>query len=561
MLCRANGMRYLACVRDRASRVAKALAVVALLLATTAIPQNTPQSSQTPQSPEVRVATRLVQVNVLVHDKNGPVADLTKDDFTLLDQGKPQKISVFSMESSAAGSQNAQPLPQNTFSDLPQYGASALRSVTIVLLDNLNTLVGNGHEEFQSDPFWIEDSALGNAKAQLIEFIRNLDSKDRVAIYGLSDTLHVLCDFTGDRERLLTILEKYDTSSRTRRESVEPGRTRTPVPGEFNPDLDMQALASAGMENQRRSEETMAALQAIAGHVANIPGRKNLVWLTGNLPFSGTAIARILSPAQIAAYPVDGRALLSRAPLTSEDALLDAKGVSQGNFMPAQAPMPIGIDTMRQMARETGGLAFVNTNDLTGAIRRAVEDSAVIYTLGFYLEKNALDGKFHELKVQVNRPGLNVRYPNGYYALKDTPASAGELHSSFLSAILSPLDSSSIPVQVKAARVDRPTPKSLSLFGSIGIQDIHLAQNGGLRAGAVDIIIIQQDETGKVLRESTNRLELRFTAEKYAAILKTGINFNKTVQPEAATVTLRVIVQDPSTAILGSLIIPLSQIQ
>ena len=64
-----------------------------------------------------------------------------------------------------------------------------------------------------------------------------------------------------------------------------------------------------------------------------------------------------------------------------------------------------------------------------------------------------------------------------------------------------------------------------------------------------------------MLRESTNRLDLRFTAEKYAAILKTGINFNKTVQPEAATVTLRVIVQDPSTAKIGSLIIPLSQIQ
>jgi VWFA-related protein len=555
-------MRFFACVRGRASRIAKAFAGVALLLATTAISQNTPQSSPTPQSPEIRVATRLVQVNVLVHDKNGPVADLTKDDFTLLDQGKPQNISVFSMESSVAGPQNAQPLPQNTFSDLPQYGASALRSVTIVLLDNLNTLAGNGHEDYQSDPYWMEDSALANAKAHLIEFIKNLDPKDRVAIYGLSDTLHVLCDFTGDRDRLLSILQKYDTSSRTQREAVEPGKFHTPVPGrDFNADLGAQALASAGMENQRRSEETMAALQAIAGHVANIPGRKNLVWLTGNLPFSGTVIARILSPAQIAAYPVDGRALLSRAPLTSEEALLDAKGVSQGDFMPAQAPMPIGIDTMRQMARETGGLAFVNTNDLTGAIRRAVEDSAVIYTLGIYLEKNALDGKFHEIKVQVNRTGLNVRYPTGYYALKDTPASEGELHSSFLSAILSPLDSSSIPVQVKATRVDRPTPKSLSLFGTIGIQDIHLAQSGEMRVGAVDIIIIQQDETGKVLRESTNRLDLRFTAEKYAAILKTGINFNKTVQPEAATVTLRVIVQDPSTAIIGSLIIPLSQIQ
>ena len=98
-------------------------------------------------------------VGVIARDKNGPVADLTKDDFVVLDRGKPQKISVFSVESSESASQPAQPLPQNTFSDLPQYGAATPRSVTIVLLDNLNTLSGNGHEGYEDGPEWMEDLA------------------------------------------------------------------------------------------------------------------------------------------------------------------------------------------------------------------------------------------------------------------------------------------------------------------------------------------------------------------------------------------------------------------
>ena len=78
--------------------------------------------------------------------------------------------------------------------------------------------------------------------------------------------------------------------------------------------------------------------------------------------------------------------------------------------MPAQSSQPIGIPTMQTLADETGGQAFVNSNDITGAIRKAVEDSEATYTLGFYIDKDSLDGKFHEIKVDVNRKSLTVRF-------------------------------------------------------------------------------------------------------------------------------------------------------
>jgi VWFA-related protein len=515
-----------------------------------------------PQAPQIHITTHLVQIGIIVRDGHGPVRDLTKDDFVVLDRGKPQAISVFNVESAKLNSLATEALPQNTFSDLPQYTATTPSSITIVLLDNLNTLYGSAAGNYETTPYWMEDLALANAKGHLVEFIKQLGPQDRVAIYGLRDSLQVLCDFTSNRDQLLSILKKYDATSKTNREMVEPGAVHTPMGPEVDDLMNAEAVRLAGLANQERAQKTMAALMSIAAHVANIPGRKNLVWLTANLPFSGAAMARVLSPARIAAYPIDARGLLPRQPFQSKQDGIDFdKVLRDGESMPAQSLQPIGDDTMQKLADETGGEAFVNTNDITGAIRRAVEDSAVTYTLGFYTDSNSLDDKFHELKVEVRRSGLIVRYPKGYFALRDTSATKDERRNIFLAAIRSPLDSSAIPLQVKVVRADLATPHSLSLIGSISIHDVHLVQSGEMRVGAVDITVIEQDETGKVLHESANRLNLRFTEKQYPAVLESGITFRKSIQPQAGVTMLRVLVQDPSTAAIGSLIIPLAQVK
>ena len=539
------------------------MARIAALLLSVLVPSAL-AAQNPPQIPPIRVTIHLVQVGVIVRDNNGPVRDLAKEDFAVFDRGKPQAISVFTAESASTAPQPtlSQPLLRNTFSDLPQSHVPAIRSITVVLLDNLNTLSGNGHPGYETGPLWLEDLALTNAKAHLIEFIETLDSRDLVAVYGLTDTLHVLCDFTSDRERLLGLVKNYDTTSKTNRNEVEPGRSHTPVPGQFNPLVDGQNLALMAVTNERRAEDTMAALHSIASHVANIPGRKNLVWLTANLPFSGRELARILGPAQIAAYPVDGRGLLPRKPPENDDERVDEQAAYLfGVGMPATTTEPIGIDTMKVLADETGGRAFVNTNDLTGAIRHAVEDSAVTYTLGFYIDSDALDGKFHELKVQVRRSGLNLRYPKGYFALKDAPATKNERHDNFVIAIKSPLDSAAIPLEVRVERSGQPTPNALVLIGSIGIHEVHFAETGKLHLAAVDVTVLEQDQTGKVLHESTHRLNLRFTEGKYSAVLKSGITFRESVPFQNGATTLRVLVQDSATATIGSVIVPLSEVK
>ena len=216
---------------------------------------------------------------------------------------------------------------------------------------------------------------------------------------------------------------------------------------------------------------------------------------------------------------------------------------------------------MEKIADDTGGRAFVNTNDVTGAIRKAVEDSAVTYTLGFYMDPHSADGKFHELKVQVKRTGLTVRYPKEYFAYEDAPPTKDQNWKSVVTATHSPIESSVIPLQAKVDRISQPLTNSLRLLCSIDIHNLQLMQTGNLRKGAVSVYVLQQDGLGKVLRQWSKTYELQLSEKQYAALLKSGMSFNQDVQPKTGVTTLRILVEDPATAAVGSLTIPLSQLK
>jgi VWFA-related protein len=531
----------------------------AILLTCLAVPM-TLASQSAPENSQLRISTHLVQFGVIVRDARGPLGNLTKDDFVVLDRGKPQKISIFSAEPGEAGAQSAKPLLQNTYSDQAQFGGKKPRSVTIVLLDNLNTLSGSSPMLYEDTPSWLEDLALANAKRHLIEFLEHLNPNDRIAIYGLTNSLHVLCDFTCSRDQLLAVVNKYDTTSKTKREAVEPGNYHTGVPGNFDESINSDVRTMAALNNEARAQATMSALTAIAAHVAEIPEQKNLLWLTANLPVSGHAVAQVLGRANIVAYPVDARGLLPRGPLLDISQVTGADENARGGIgsSPAMTPQPIGIDAMEQMADDTGGRAFVNSNDLTGVIREVVENSAATYTLGFYLDAGAADGKFHKLRVEVKRTGLSMTYPKGYFAFKDVPATQDESRNSFLAAIRSPLDSSAIPLEVKVDSAGQSATRSLQIAGTVGIKGIPLAQNGAMRRGILDVYTIEQDDQGNVLHQTNNRLNLNLTEQQYQADLQSGVLFHKSVEPGKATTVLRVLVQLAGTAEVGSVIIPLT---
>jgi hypothetical protein len=99
------------------------------------------------------------------------------------------------------------------------------------------------------------------------------------------------------------------------------------------------------------------------------------------------------------------------------------------------------------------------------------------------------------------------------------------------------------------------------VFGSVDIHNLRLVQNGDKRKGALEVVTVEQDETGKVLSKSANRINLDFTSEQYASYLKSGFTFHQFIQPQEGMTTLRIVVEDPRTAEVGSLIVPISQLK
>src|SRR5713101_9414699 len=343
----------------------------------------------TAQAPAViRSTTRLVQINVIVHNKKGdPVQGLKKEDFTILDQGQEQQVATFS--ANAAGPtdpSSAAILPPNVFSNRFDQGGQAPGCVTVILFDALNT-------EFL-------DQAC--ARQQVVKFLRQLKPEDHVAIYLLTTKLTILNEFTQDSSALLRAIDRFEgyTSAPLSASNPEPLDPRIPEANRSVPDgfaselrafLDGASGRFSDFANINRAETTVSAIEGIANHVAYVPGRKSLVWVSGSFPISigydadslfdigrehrsfGDELehaARALNQANMAIYPVDARGLMGSA--------LYSPGNARG-FNPAVSPRIRNLgpdqgnfDTMITLADRTGGKAFYNTKDIEGAVQRAI---------------------------------------------------------------------------------------------------------------------------------------------------------------------------------------------
>lgn len=536
--------------RPRAYRLA--LAVAAAAAATCCVQAQEPAPTQT-----LTLSTHLVQVTVIARDSQGrPAAGLTKDDLTVRDEGKPRRISFFELESAGMAPRSAEPVAANVFSNrepqTPRAGtgrASATGvtgNVTILLLDALNTLSGSHPQNYEETPVWMEDGAGLYAKQQTLKALKLMDPHDRVAIYGLSSSLRLLCDFTCDRQQAIAAVMAYDGTSKTLRESAEPQAYHFPGMDDasFEHAVDAGNQLAAANQNGNRATMTLMSLRLIARHVAAIPGRKNLIWLTADLPISGEAAARICGPQNMAIYPLDGRGLMAAQVLSDT---------------PKPLGSPPGISAMLEMADQTGGRAYVNTNGLAQAMREVVEDTGARYTIGFYVNEEAVDNKFHSLKLHVSRPGITLEAPQGYFAVKDVPRTEGR-QAQLLAALENPYPMTVVPLDITAAKLEKPKPNLLALTGSIGIASMPMATEGEAHTAELEVYVVQQDAAGNVLRQEAHPMQLKLTPQQYAAYRTSGIGFRQVMEPKSNATVVRVVVRDAASGQMGSVILPLRQV-
>ncbi len=535
-------------------------------------PPQPPAKTQEPAKLEttvLRVTTHLVQISVIVQDKKGNlVTDLTRDDFALYDEGKLEKISFFSVESSRQLPPPTQPPPPDVYSNRFEQKGSAPTSVTVILLDGLNTR--------------FEDMAY--ARQQVIKFLGQLQPQDRVALYTLTDALHILHDFTTDASSLLRALDRYKGHYSSQLAASEP------EPADTGVDMLDQFLNSA---NQRMADfyainrvaRTADALEAIANHLAGLPGRKNLIWVSGSFPFSigldapYTAdnatqerrtfsrevdrAARALNNANLAIYPVDARGLIGpaaanpawsaagRGPLTRRGA---------PPSVPRISPDRANFDTMNVLADRTGGHAFYNTNDIQGSIRRAIDDSRFTYVLGYYPSHGEWTGKFRDIKLDVKRPGARLRYRRGYFAFPDAPLGREQRDAVLREAVTSPLDATSLGLNVHVQPVDVPGARTLRAELHFEAREIGLEQQGDRWVGALDLLFVQLRSDGSQAAGERKTFQMNLTRPSYEALQKEGLTVTRSLPIVAGATQLRVVARDLGSGALGSLTIPLTKL-
>jgi len=515
--------------------------------------------------PTIRVTTRLVQVSVVVHDKKGPVADLKKENFSLFDRGKEQKIAVFAVDSIDAPPKAWPAVPPNLFSNRMRR-ADTPTSITVILFDGLNTK--------------IQDQAY--ARKQILKFLDQIQPNDRVALYLLGGDLRILHDFTNDPDHLAKALAKYHGRISGELDAADPA-PRDPT---GNDDLDQFLQNSdqtmSDFYNVNRAVFTLDAMEAIAHHLASLPGRKNLVWVSGGFPFTlglepgdfsldnpnrehrtfadeTDRVARAMNDANIAIYPVDARGLMTDPAMSASSARLPSPIPRGRNPAPPRIFVPANHDTMQILAERSGGRAYINTNDLTSAMRDALNDGKVTYTLGFYPASDDWDGKFHDVKVKVDRGGVDVRYRKGFVAYNEHPPTPKQLKDELQNAVHSPLEATGIGVNARVDVVDQPKPGTLRLITQVDQTNFKLEQNLDRWVGALEILYVQYAADGKVLNADAQTVNMNLGKERYDDIQKRGFLYSKTVEPLAGADRLRIVVMDHTSGNIGSLQIPIGK--
>ena len=507
-----------------------------------------PRTTQSEPRPVFRLATRLVEVGVIVHDRTGrPVPGLTADDFRLYDNGKQERVEFFRIESGEAPAEEPAPAAPGEFSN---QRARRAGTVTVILFDRLNTA-------------W-QDQVM--ARQSIIGFLRQLTPEDRVALYLLeSNSVRVVHDFTRDARALLRALARVDAT--TSRELA--AANEDPLPAPETGDLRLDAEIAAWLRDTsemvaaeftgRRAEATLSALEAIAGRLAGVTGRKNLLWVSSGFPrvltdqgFTNTFSVEMrratvaINNANIAIYPVDARGLVGA---------FTPQSATRGPSFATMSMVRPNIDTMLTLAADTGGRAFYNTNDISGAIRRAIDDGRVTYVLGYYPSHERWDGRFRELKVKVGRPGVEVRHRRGYLALADRPADASARETALADAARSPLEAAGLGLTVRIEAGEPGPDGRISIVITVAPQGVTLRAEGPRWIGTVDVLIVQDLPGGRVRTSGYFTVHLDMTEEQRDRLARGGIVARREVELLDAAHQVHVVARDVPTGRTGSVVV------
>lgn len=582
---------------------------LAVFAAIAALPQF--EAAQNAPAPTLKTRARLVLVDVVVTDSKGdPVPGLKKENFEVLEDGKDQTVSGFEEHKGTLPKQiKLPPMPPGVYTNFPV--VQAADSVDIILLDALNTP--------SNDQTFVH--------SQMLRYAKGIPPNTRVGIFTLASRLRMLQGITTDSSVLLAALNNDKAlphPSPLLPSTVEKDSYQRYI--EFKaensagpPQDDSMALASVDPINaakafqadvtdfltESRISMTLEALQQLARYLSDIPGRKNVIWFSGSFPtaivpsaelvdsFAGMVdfqeqirkTSDMLAASNVAIYPIAAEGLISETAFQANNQEIGQRRGSLAMQDTVQQMANDSVDrdsshaAMEEMAKDTGGKAFYNTNGLSDALSRVVSNGSRYYSLTYSPSNPVMDGKFRRIQVRALNGKYSLAYRRGYYAddLATTQATAPKQgtdpllqlmgrnlpdYSQVLFKVLvkptSPQPGPEAPRIGSNAEMKGPFTR-YGIDFAVSVGDLRLEQSAdAARNGAIEVMLVAYDTEGKPLNLVVGRSEIRIPAKDYESVQRGGLQIHKEIDIPNGNAFLRAGIYDLKANNAGTLGVPLA---
>jgi VWFA-related protein len=518
--------------------------LLGLVLAGISLPAQQPQPQYT-----LRANAELVLVNVTVRDRKGDfVRNLTQNDFSVLEDGKAQHIASFDVENTDAAPETGP--QQTTLLGAPTgAGAAAAPASTAVYKDRRLVILFFDLTSMQ--PEEIERAV----KAAENYVDTQMAPADLVAVASLGNSLKVDLDFTADRAALKKALAAYSVLGG---QGYEAGSTGTT---EGTPDTGQSFTPDETEYNIFNTDRRLEAIRSLSDAVARIDQKKSLIYFSSGMDRTGIenqselrATTNAAVRANLAIYTMDLRGLEALVPGgEAQQASLRGTAAYSGRATMNQLNSNFSSqETLVTLAGDTGGRAFLDSNDFSRVFRQVQEDTGTYYVLGYRSSNPARDGRFRRITVRLNRQDVKLEFRRGYYAPSDFQHSSREDRERQLAeALASDLPVTDFPVYLATAYFRSGggrffVPVSLAVPG----WEIPFTHGGDQDKATLDVMGVVQDETQRPVGQTRDTVKLNIAGTRQ--VQRKNVQYDTAFLLPSGKYHLKFVVRENQSGRMGS---------
>jgi len=510
-------------------------------------------AAQEPGVVKFTATTRLVVLDVTVKDRSGkPVEGLRREDFLVLEDGKPQSIAVFEFqrlgiaEEPAPAAAPHAPKEARREAEAGAAGAVRYKDRRLIAL----------YFDLSSMP--PEDAV--RAQRGALKFVeRNMTPVDLVAVMSYGARLRVEQDFTQDVELLRKAIR-----------GLRVGEASELAAGLEAGDPDLAADSGAAFQADDaefqlfNTDRKLAALENAVRMLGALPEKKALVYFSSGIGKTGIenlsqlrATVNAAVRANVSFFPVDARGLMAMAP--GGDA---SRGAPKGSAL-FSGKAQFGLmdsfraqqQTLYTLAADTGGKATLESNDLSEGILQAQKAVESYYILGYYSSNPAEDGRFRRTQVRLKeRQGLRLEHRAGYFAAKRFDRMSGtDKERQLEDALLlgDPVRDLELALEVNCFRLS-----SRRYFAAVAVKipgsSIPLARRGEAETTALDFIGQVRDLRGSLAAAVRDAITVRLDAEGSARRKRGHIQYDTGFTLVPGEYRLRFLVRENQSGRMGT---------